>query len=166
MVADRGWCINSFAQVEYLLGDLLWQAASMPEYAAAAVPFPLNADKRAEKVRELLELSGPFEAYGADLREIVERWESLREGRLFFAHGYASFFSTPAGDALMQIRRFVPPPKGSKGAQMGRDVLRVRPAELAEARRVWAKLANDAALLFHRIHEDLGLERPDDIAHG
>ena len=164
MVADRGWCMTSFASIEYLLGDLVWQAANLPAYSSVAVPFPVSADGRAKKVRELLEVAGPLDPYRQPLLEVLQQWETLQEGRLYFAHGHTAFFYTRDGAALMQFRRFVQPPRGSRGQPVTRDVLHVRPAELAEARRIWTELSQRATDLFLRIQTELGLERTDDLS--
>jgi len=161
MMMDRGWLVNSYAQVEFLLGDLIWQLRSFPEYSTELHAFPLSLDGRVARVTEFCQRDGPLRAHSNDILPLFDRLAQLDEGRQFFVHGYCAFYSTPAGDMAMQFRRFVPPAKGEKKGPVRRKDLIVRPAELAAARDRWALFADTSMKIFRGVYQALRLEEPD-----
>ncbi len=159
MVADRGWCVNSFASVEYLFGDLIWQLRGVPEYSSilSGEELPLSLGGRIKKLLEILGTGGPISPYEDDIRQTITEMEALSAARQYFAHGHCTFLHTPGGDAAMMFRRFVPPPKGGK---VSKEAILVRPAEFKEARNRWTSFSMWAQNVFARIYDELGLEDP------
>lgn len=158
MVEDLGWCLNSYGQIEFLFGDVLWSAISMDEYREVAGDFPHGLDKRAQRLRKVLASPGRLSPYAADLLLLLERLEELSEPRHLFAHGHCTFVYTPNGDAGMIIRRFVPPRRGT-GGKHERIELLVRPHDLREARYLWCTFASTAQRIIGSMYLDLGLEQ-------
>ena len=48
---QRGWISNSYAQVEFLLGDLIIRCREFAQYAEQTAAFTHSAPKRVSKVR-------------------------------------------------------------------------------------------------------------------
>jgi hypothetical protein len=114
MTQDRGFIINSFAQVECLLADLIDQCRSQEAYEdLSGKPIPFGADNRVARVRELAK-SGPLAPHAERLGALLDRFMEFENVRHLFTHGFASFAHTPDGDAGMFFVRYVPPPKGGE----------------------------------------------------
>jgi hypothetical protein len=158
MIEDLGWCINSYGQVEYVLGDLVWHALELPEYANLAGHFPLSLQGRIKYLLEIFSIEGRLSPYATDVRLLMERLVELSEPRHMFAHGHCTFLSTPSGDAAMLFRRFIPPT--TKGGAVTKYEGLVRPASLREARCAWTLFASSAQRIFARLYLELGLEDP------
>lgn len=162
MINDQGWCLASFARVEYLIGDLVWLGREMPEYAeAAGRQFPMSLGGRQRTLRAMLATTGPFSPYGEELEMLLDRLDQLEEPRHMFVHGFTSFISTPAGDAAMEFRTFLEPPKGG-GRPASRYTGIVRPASLNHARFLWTVFAGTFVDTTRRIYVHLGIETSDD----
>lgn len=155
MVSDLGWCLNSYGQIEFLFGDVVWHAARLPEYEAVAKPFPHGLDNRLDRLGRLLAMPGRLAPYADDLRLLTGRLRHLSESRHLFVHGHCTFVFTKAGDAAMIFRRFKPP---AKGGEYQRVEEMVRPASLQHARFLWCVFASTAQRIIGSMYVDLGLE--------
>lgn len=155
MVNDLGWCLNSYGQIEYLFGDIIWHAASMDEYRATALPFPNGLSDRAKRLRKLLAQPGRLDPYAQNIGLLIGRLEQLSEPRHLFVHGHTTFVYTSSGDAGMLFRRFVPP---LKGGAWTRVELLVRPEALHHGRILWCLFASTAQRIIGSMYLDLGIE--------
>lgn len=106
---SRGWILNSYAQVEFLLGHLMVASQRLPEYRRAGWSLPRNLELRAGGVRELLK-SGPFSTYESSIAPLLDEIcsDDLAATRHLLVHGFCTFHATPAGEMAVQFRRFVP----------------------------------------------------------
>ena len=102
----RGWISNGYAQVEYLLGDIITQAAEMPEYEVTRARLPHRLEKRIAKVREILEIEGIFSAYRDEISSIIAGFEVHHETRNLLAHGFCTAYHTPDGDFGLEFRKW------------------------------------------------------------
>lgn len=162
MVNDQGWCLASFARVEYLIGDLVWLGRDMPQYAqVAGRQFPMSLGGRQRTLRAMLATIGPFSLFREELELLLDRLNELEEPRHMFVHGFTSFISTPTGDAAMEFRTFLEPPKGG-GRPARRYTGIVRPASLSHARFLWTVFAGTFVDTTRRIYSHLGLEPSDE----
>ena len=100
----RGAIITSYAQVEFLLGDIVMRCMDIPEYAFLPRDFPQRFSVRLKRVADILAAAGPL----ADLREPFEaimaemvRYEELRH---FMAHGLLRVFVTGASSHSLEYR--------------------------------------------------------------
>lgn len=158
MIEDLGWCLNSYGQVEYLIGDLVWQAWRIPAYRALAAQVPMGLEKRIKHLEKVFEVEGPLSRHAGDLRLLIERLRQLSEPRHMFAHGHCTFVMTKKGEAAMHFRRFLPPDdKGRVEKYLGQ----VRPEALRTAREAWCRFASSAQRIIGAIYVDLNFERPD-----
>jgi hypothetical protein len=103
---QRGWISNSYAQVEYLLGDLIIRCRQFPQYAEQTATFTHSAPKRVTKVRSMLNVDGPLTPYVTEISEVLDAFGGNHEVRNLLAHGFCEFHFTPTGDAGLVFRKF------------------------------------------------------------
>jgi hypothetical protein len=87
LLDTRGATILAFAQVEWFLAKIILEAKVFEQYSAVDLSFSQDAEKRATKVKELLDLEGPFSPYADDLRKTIDKVMEYVELRNFAAHG-------------------------------------------------------------------------------
>src|SRR5262249_52722152 len=68
----RGGILIAFAQVEWFLAKLIVEAAKFDEYRGLDLSFSQDAEKRAERLRKILNVDGPFSPYASDLTKYLE----------------------------------------------------------------------------------------------
>ena len=160
MTADRGWIINSYAQIEFLLADLIEKTSGFEEYAEwANKPLPFGIGNRVKHVTTLCQ-SGRLAPHAEALARIIADLLSIEESRHLYIHGFASFMFTPKGDRAMHFRRYVPPEKGGTAtltSELKRGV------DLAKEREQATAFAQYAVGIFREIYRDLGLEPDADV---
>ena len=150
----RGWIANSYAQIEFLLADLVWRCRSLSEYAELKAAKPSdNATELVKRVKGMLGLPGPLSPYADDLNSIIKRFEHHNWTRNLLAHGFCEYFMTPSGDAAFQFQKWQ---RGAERADDSRTIRQFRLSELKAEREVFVTLAQDAMRLFLRIHTDCG----------
>lgn len=159
MIEDLGWCLNSYGQVEFLLGDLLWHAWRLPHYHSLSAQVPMGLEKRVKHLEKIFDVEGPLSPHADNLRILIGRLRELSQPRHMFAHGHCTFVFTKQGEAAMNFRRFLPP--NAKG-HVEKYVGQVRPETLRIARQAWCRFASSAQRIIGSIYVDLQFERPDD----
>src|SRR3954447_16480611 len=85
-IAARGWIINSYAQFENLLSDLVRRAHAFPEYADLRTPF--RTSSRIATVRELLDRTGPLSQFKESIAGLLDRFEAFEDSRLMLVHAF------------------------------------------------------------------------------
>jgi hypothetical protein len=154
MTQDRGFIINSFAQIECLLADLIDQCGPLiHDETLKNKPIPFSANNRVARVRELAH-SGPLAPYADRLETLLSRFMEFEDMRHLFAHGFASFTHTPEGDCGMFFTRYVPPPKGGE-VTMVRHLY--RPASMQAQRESCVEFTEAAMHDLRAIYRALGL---------
>ena len=150
----RGWITNSFAQVEFLLGDLVWRCRHFPEYSDLKVIKPSdNVSELLKGVKSMTNSPGPLIRYADDLKLLIARLESNSATRNLLAHGFCEYLMTPSGDAAFKFQKW------QRGSDRGDDDLIIREFRLSDLeaeREVFVNLAQDALGLFLRTHTDFG----------
>ncbi len=64
----RGWIANAYAQIEYLLDDLILRCRAFPEYdTETSNKLTRSTAKRVRRVRSMLARAGPLSPFAADL---------------------------------------------------------------------------------------------------
>lgn len=152
----RGWISNSYAQVEFLLGDLIMRCRQFPEYAAQTATFTHSSPKRVAKVRAMLAIDGPLTAHHGEISEVLDAFEANHEIRNLLAHGFCEFHFTPTGDAGLVFRKFE---RGNVQEGQEPDILVQRTFRLVdmEYHRVQLVAQSQRALeVFAKVHYDLG----------
>ncbi|MCA0903748.1 hypothetical protein [Qipengyuania aquimaris] len=148
----RGWILNGYAQVEYLLGDIIVKANEMVEYAAVQGRLPHRVEKRIAKVRELLVLEGYFSQHSEEIEWIIGAFEQSQETRHLLAHGFCSAYHTPDGDFGLEFRKWHR--DGDADSEM---IKMFRLVDLDYERDQFTHVAQRAVTLVSLIHHDLGL---------
>jgi hypothetical protein len=154
----RGWITNAYAQIEFLLGDLILRCRAFPEYKLETASFTHSAPKRARQVRRMLQKAGPLNPFAAELTSIIDRFEERHETRNLLAHGFCEYLHTPSGDAGLQFQKW--------HRQDDRDDARLircfRLPDLLAERDSLVALSHEALHLFWRMHRHFGwIARPD-----
>ena len=149
----RGWLANSYAQIEYLLGDLIVRSLTMPEYEQLGSTLPHDAPRRIKRARHIIEAGGWIGKFSQELNEILDNFEKKHETRNLLAHGFCEFLYTPDGDAGMRFSKWHYQPD-RQDARLQRTF---RLNDLQREQTELTALASKAVELFFRIHDDLGL---------
>lgn len=157
----RGWLINAFAQIEFLLGDIPCRAWELAEFSKLKRPISMGVGNRLKDMRTLLKSGGSMAPFACELEPLLDRFERFENVRHFMTHGFCSFDFTPSGDAAMRFRRYVPPAKGGTAELLE---LYMRPQELRDAHDEWAALASSFVLTASLIYARLGLEEVGPVA--
>lgn len=159
MTMDRGFVINSFAQIECLLADLIDQCRQFDAYTDLTKVIPFSANNRVATVRSLL-VAGPLEPFADQIVRLLTRFMEFEEIRHLFSHGFASVRHTPDGDCGMFFTRYVPPKKG-EDAMLIQEFY--RPRTMAAQRESSAAFTQDAMAELRKIYLAVGLN-PDRLA--
>jgi hypothetical protein len=152
----RGWISNSYAQIEFLLGDLIMRCRLFPEYADQTATFTHSAPKRVAKVRAMLNVDGPLTPYTAAISEVLDPFEANHEIRNLLAHGFCEFQFTATGDAGLVFRKFE---RGGVHNGQEPDILMRRTFRLVDMRyhrEQFVAQAQHALGVFAKVHFDFG----------
>lgn len=152
MTSDRGWIVNAFAQVEYLLADTVVRCGELAIYAGADTSLPYRLDQRVGRFAALLPLPGPLGKQRAQFEQVLANFREAEERRQFLVHGFASFHFTRGGDMAMRFDRFMP----ARGEPSRRRSMWFRPNTLAEIRRVTSEQTSFALAEFIALHTRMG----------
>lgn len=148
----RGWIANGYAQVEYLLGDIITKALQMPEYQLASARLPHRVDKRIAKVREILAIDGFFSAYRGEIASLIESFENHHETRNLLAHGFCTANHTPDGDFGLEFRKW------HRDGETDREMRKTfRLVDLQYEKAQLTHISQRALHLTSQIHSKLGM---------
>lgn len=152
----RGWIANSFAQIEFLLGDLIVRCRAFPEYDLHTQTVSHSAAKRVTKVRSILAIEGPLSPFSETLEPLLAAFSANQEVRNLLAHGYCEFHHTPAGDAGFYFRKF----DRAKAEETGNDAAMLektfRLVDLEYHRVQMIALSENAMGLISNLHVAMG----------
>ncbi len=151
----RGWIANGYAQVEYLLGDIIMKSLEMPEYEALAGRLPHRVEKRISTVRDMLEIEGYFSKHQEEIRWILDAFETHHETRNLLAHGFCSAYHTPDGDFGLEFRKWHR--DGNRDAELKRTF---RLIDLEHEQTQLIHVSQRTLALSLAIHDELGLVGP------
>ena len=149
----RGWVSNAYAQVEYVLGDILMRAKDMPEYEGVVGRLPHGAPKRVKKVKALLEKEGFFTQHSVRLEALVAAFEEYHEIRNLLAHGFCTIYHTPDRDVGFEFRKWHRS-EDDEDTEI-REMFRIIDLRYHEAQLT--PLAEEATALLREIHVALGI---------
>lgn len=150
----RGWITNAYAQIEYILGDIIVRSLDMDEYKGIGEVLPHGAPDRIKRVRRILEVQGPYSDYKAELGIVLTDFERHHENRNLLAHGFCTVYHTPEDDFGLEFRKWHRVP-GRQDAELIRT-FRLKDLEYHEAQLV--HLSQNALELLSRIHQHLDVK--------
>ncbi|MBT2187215.1 hypothetical protein [Sphingobium nicotianae] len=152
----RGWISNSYAQIEYLLGDLIMRCRVFPEYAEYTKTVSHSAMTRVGRVRSILALDGPMKQFAGEFIALLDAFEGNHEIRNPLAHGFCEFHHTPEGDAGFIFRKF-DRVAAAEADDEGAYIIRTfRLIDLQYHREQLIDQSSQAIQLFHDIHTAFG----------
>ena len=102
----RGWITNGYAQVEYLLGDIIVRFHEMQEYEALKERLPHRPEKRIAMVKKILEVVGYFSKHRDEIEWLIGAFEFHQQTRHLLVHGFCTANHTPSGDFGLQFRKW------------------------------------------------------------
>jgi hypothetical protein len=148
----RGWITNGYAQVEYLLGDVIVRSHHMDEYEALKERLPHRPERRVAKVKQILEVDGYFSKHRHELEWIIGAFEYHQQTRHLLVHGFCSAYHTPSGDFGLQFRKW------HRDANNDTEINKIfRLIDLEYEKAQFTHVAQRALSLAREIHQDLGL---------
>ena len=154
----RGWIANSYAQIEFLLGDLILRCREFPEYANCPPALPHGAPDRVKRVRQIIALGGPLSLFANDLTGMIERFENGHETRNLLAHGFCEYLYTADGDTGLQFQKWHRMPD----RQDARLIRCFRIADLQTEKESFSMLADEVLGLYWRMQDHFNwVARPD-----
>ena len=154
----RGWITNSYAQIEFLLGDLIVRCREFSEYQLHTGTLPYGGSGRVKKVRLILKKNGPLDRFTDRLLTVINRFDEGHDIRNLLAHGFCVYLHTSNGDAASQFQKWHRQPDRDD-AQLIRTF---RLSDMASEKKEFVSLANEALCLFKEIHDHFGWSaRPD-----
>ena len=148
----RGWITNGYAQVEYLLGDIIVRSHDLDEYEEVRERLPHRPEKRIAMVRKILEVDGYFSKHRDEVEWLIEAFELHQQTRHLLVHGFCTAHHTPNGDFGLQFRKWHR--DGANDAEIQRTF---RLIDLEYERAQFTHAAERALSLAHKIHDELGL---------
>ncbi|WP_354115648.1 hypothetical protein [Bradyrhizobium sp. LA7.1] len=87
MMQLRGATMVAYANFEYFLARLLYEASRLASYKNLDLSFSENADRRVLRLKSVLATDGPLSQYSADLSPSIDAVLEAAEFRNFAAHG-------------------------------------------------------------------------------
>ena len=148
----KGWIANGYAQVEYLLGEIIARANEMPAYESMHSRLPHRPEKRIARVRQILEIEGFFSPYREEIKWLVEAFEHHQPTRHLLLHGFCTAYHTPDGDFGLQFRKW-----HRVGDADGEIKKIFRLIDLEYERAQFTHVADRALALVREMHDQLGL---------
>jgi hypothetical protein len=87
LMDNRGAILIAFAQVEWFLAKVIVEASNFDQYKAIDFSFSQDAEKRAERVKKILNVDGPFSPYSGTLIKAIDEVMTHIPLRTMSAHG-------------------------------------------------------------------------------
>jgi hypothetical protein len=155
----RGATLLAFAEVEWYLAKLILEARAIEQYKDLELSFTQDAEKRADRLKEVLNVEGPFSPYADELRKTVDEVMKAIELRTFAAHGLIvrvdpDDFSLSSKLHLRMFRMY-------KGGKLEDLTLKRTLQEYSEEQRALTKAAGAFGLVVRKLWIDLKLKQLD-----
>jgi hypothetical protein len=149
----RGRISNGYAQIEYLLGDIIMKAYDMPEYNHLKARLPNQTGRLIDIVNKILVIKGFFSQYKDDINFIIGGLEFSKQVRDLLAHGYCSIIHDKKGVIVFQFRKWHRDENGND-TEIIRDFQMI---DLEYQKAQIVRVSSRALDLSHSIHKALGL---------
>jgi hypothetical protein len=159
LLDTRGATLFAFAQVEWFLAKIILEAKAFEQYKSLDLSFTQDAEKRADRVKELLNVQGPFSPYADNLRKTIDEVLKSVDMRNFAAHGL--FVRADPDDfsmsAPMHLRMF----RMYKGGELVDGKLDLTMKEYTDRQVALTAAARDFITLVRKIWIELKLIQLD-----
>ncbi|WP_141521451.1 hypothetical protein [Novosphingobium sp. PC22D] len=114
----RGWFIHCFAQIEFMLGELISVSLASHHYDHLDRTFPFGVSQRIDRVEKILAASGPLAPFEGDLGPLLSAFKKSVEDRNVIAHGYSEFHVGTDGTCAVRFLKWQRDPKGHRHNQL------------------------------------------------
>ncbi len=104
---SRGWIVNLYAQLEFMLADLALKVELFDAYAAVPRGLPFRFDSRVTRLEALLAVDGPLTPWAEMLRQIAHTAIAVQDIRHLMTHGLGQVHIVD-GVFHLHLRRFDP----------------------------------------------------------
>jgi hypothetical protein len=156
----RGYTITSYAQVEWYLAKLILEGKEYEQYQQIDPSFSQDAKTRADKVKAMLKVDGPFSPYADKLTKAVDEVLAFEELRNYAAHG---LLVRPDPDdfslsSKIHLRRF----KMFKGGKLDDASRTLTLKEYTDEQAALTKAAKSFFSIVQKIWKELGLKNLDE----
>jgi hypothetical protein len=155
----RGATLLAFAQVEWYLARLILEATAIEQYKNLDLSFTQDAEKRADRLREVLNVEGPFSPYADELRKTVDEVMKAVELRTFAAHGL--MIRVDPDDFSLSSRLHLRMFRMYKGGKLEDLTLERTMKEYSEEQRALTKAAGALGQVVKKMWIDLKLKQLD-----
>jgi hypothetical protein len=140
----RGRIIASYAQVEFLLADLV---------VKLDLRFPYVIDARIKAVKKIAERPG-YEVYKDDLDRACDAFDQFEELRHFMTHGFLSLTMDTKGNHQFEFLRYVREGEGKFNMMSGKTTIE----RMQQAADDIGEYVSLVIRLFERIYREKKLE--------
>ena len=152
---SRGWIINSYAQVEYMLADAVLRCRSLPAYQHLPATVPYQPSSRGPRFQAVLDAEGPIAEDRDDLQAVLDTFTAAANRRHILVHGFCSVrVQMPVRVPLFHFIKLEPQPGKDDAVQTLiltiEDLEAIGEATSADATR--------ALTVFQRLHRRMGWE--------
>lgn len=158
LIDTRGAVLIAFAQVEWFLAKLIEVAATFDKYKNLDLSFSQDAEKRAQRLREILEVDGPLRKYADALQKPIDRVMSHAQLRHFCAHGLLVRPESMSLGSKMHFRMF----KMFKGGELKEETLDLTIKEFTDKEKDLMAATKDFVAAIRKIWMELKLPALDD----
>lgn len=157
---SRGWIVNLYAHLEFMLADLALKVEPFEAYAAVPKGLPFRFDSRVARLEALLAIEGPLSPWADTLRLIAHNAVGVQDIRHLMTHGLGQVHLAD-GVIRLHLRRFDPIP-----GQPHRVIsAKFDAAQLQEMETIAKEVSHAAMETFREIYLGLELEpAPEDRA--
>ena len=156
IIDARGVTIMSYAQVEWFLAKLILEGREFEQYQQIELSFSQDARTRADKVKSMLKVDGPYSPYASKLTKVMDDVLAFEELRNFAVHGL--LVRPDPGDTSLgskiHLRRF----KMLKGANLEDASRTLTLKEYTDEQEALAKAARNFVAIVRKIWAELGLK--------
>lgn len=149
----RGQIISSYAQVEFMLVHLIFQARIIKAYWSLGLRYRRKLDKKIEQVEKLIAASGPIQNYQDRVKAVMDQLGAFKDDRDYMAHAYCEIYFR---DEEPEYRyRMI---RNNENNEQTVEYRIYSPGELEKLERQLTSITNTLMELFREIYLNQGLE--------
>jgi hypothetical protein len=158
LIDTRGAVLIAFCQVEWFLAKLIAIAPTYDAYKKLDLSFSQDAEKRAQRLREILKADGPLKKYEQNLTQPLDQVMAFAELRNFCAHGLLVRPADVSLHSKMHFRMF----RMYKGAELKEETLNLTIKEFTEKEQALMAATKKFVGVIRTIWQELKLPALDD----
>ena len=102
----RGWYLLAFAQIEFLLGELISISLVASGYDDLGDSLPHGAPDRMLRAKRILGRAGPMSRFASSFEPVFAKFERSIDDRNMIAHGYSELLISNDGEAAVRFLKW------------------------------------------------------------